>query len=321
MKGDLKMAEFISHHLFGQEILALMPKDAQNAAKTYKAAFNWGLQGPDPFFYHALALGAPFKKYGNLMHSQKTDELFYAFSRAVNRLCDERQIIAQAYFYGFLCHYALDSNIHPYVYCRQIKWKEKMPQVSDSSIHCRIENDIDHELFSEKYQKPVTDFNIDKEYKLSEQESAVIAVILQYILKSVYDVKLQTQKIRMCFEEMRQIIKLLYNKNQTLLQGLKKLEFIVGKGMISSHMKIQKPNWDCLNLNHNPWFNSWQPNIIRSESVPEIFDKAGKHVVKLAVQYSSELDAGWMLLHHFDVPFDNGNPKNRAFKQLPERLS
>ena len=55
------MAEFISHYLFGQEILPLMPKAAQNAATTYKAAFNWGLQGPDPFFYHALALGSLFK--------------------------------------------------------------------------------------------------------------------------------------------------------------------------------------------------------------------------------------------------------------------
>ena len=36
-----KMAEFISHYLFGQEILPLMPKAAQNAATTYKAAFNW----------------------------------------------------------------------------------------------------------------------------------------------------------------------------------------------------------------------------------------------------------------------------------------
>ncbi len=310
------MAEFISHHLFGQEILSLMPKAAQNAATTYKAAFNWGLQGPDPFFYHALAFGSPFKKYANLMHSYKTDELFYAFSRAVNRLCDERQIIAQAYFYGFLCHYALDSNIHPYVYCRQLQWKEKMPNVNDSSIHCRIENDIDHELYMAKFKKPLTDFDVDKQYKLSEEEIAIISVILHYVLKSVYDVNIPNAKIRTSFEEMRRVIKVLYSKNQTICQGLKKLECIVGKGLFTCHFKTEKPNWDCLNLKHSPWFNAWQPNTLRAESVPEIFDIAGKEAANLAVQYSSELDAGWMLLHHFDVPFDNGNPKNRAFKQL-----
>lgn len=310
------MAEFISHHLFGQEVLELMPKAAQNAVEKHKAAFNWGLQGPDPFFYHAIALGTPFKKYGNLMHSQKTDELFYTFSRAVNRLCDERQIIAQAYFYGFLCHYALDSNIHPYVYCRQLQWKEKMPNVYDSFIHCRIENDIDYKLYTEKFKKPITDFNIDEQYKLSENQIAVIAVILHYVLKSVYDVNIQTQKIRMSFEEMRRVTKMLYSKNQKLYQTLKKFEYIIGKGLFTGHLKTEKPNWDCLNLKHSPWFNAWQPNTLRTESVPEIFDIAGKQAAELALQYSSELDAGWMLLHHFDVPFDNGNPKNRIFKQI-----
>lgn len=314
------MAEFVSHYLFGQEILELMPEAAQNAAKKYKTAFNWGLQGPDPFFYHALALGAPFKRYANLMHTQKTDALFYAFARAVNRLSDERQIIAQAYFYGFLCHYALDSNIHPYIYCRQMQWKQKLQNVADSSIHCRIESDIDYELYKAKHQKPVTEFNIDREYTLSEQESAVISVLLHYILKSVYNVDIQTKKIRMCFDEMRQVVKVLYTKNQAIFYGLKKLECLLGKGTLTGHFKMEKPNWDCMNLKHDTWFNSWKPNILRNESVPELFDIAGKQAVNLAIEYSSELDAGWLLLHHFDVSFDNGNFKNRSFKQLPEKL-
>lgn len=53
------------------------------------------------------------------MHSEKTDELFAALSRAVRDLSGDAQEIAAAYFYGFVCHYALDSQIHPYVYCRQ----------------------------------------------------------------------------------------------------------------------------------------------------------------------------------------------------------
>ena len=158
--------------------------------------------------------------------------------------------------------------------------------------------------------------DIDEQYKLSEEEIAVISVLLHYVLKSVYNVNIQTQKIRMSFDEMRGVIKVLYSKNQTICEGLRKLECVVGKGLFTGHFKTEKPNWDCLNLKHSPWFNAWQPNTLKTESVPEIFEIASKQAANLALQYSSELDAGWMLLHHFDVPFDNGNPKNRAFKQL-----
>lgn len=315
------MADFLSHYLFGQEMLPLMPNAVSYAAKKYPSAFNWGLQGPDPLFFHALAFGSPFHAYGNRMHSEKTDALFYAFSRAVNRLNDERQIIAQAYFYGFLCHYALDSNLHPYVYCRQVQWKKKMPHANDSAIHCQIESDIDYALYKAKYKKPVTEFKVDDAYKMSETEAATLAVILHYLLKTVYDVDVQIKALRNAFDEMRKTEKLLYSKNQTVYKSLKQIEKVIGKGVLTSHFKVNEPDWDCMNLEHKPWFNLWQPNIIRSESVPEIFELAGKQAAKLTTQYSSELDAGWLLLHHFDVPFDNGNPKNRnGFKQLPAKL-
>ena len=90
----------------------------------------WGCQGPDPLFYRKILLGSPLHKLGNRMHSEKTDELFAALSRAVRDLSGDAQEIAAAYFYGFVCHYALDSEIHPYVYCRQVQFcTEKLEAV------------------------------------------------------------------------------------------------------------------------------------------------------------------------------------------------
>lgn len=310
------MAEFLSHYIFGQEILELMPDIAKKSAQRYKTAYNWGLQGPDPFYYYSAAFGSPFKKYGNIMHSEKTDALFYAFSRAVNRFTDERQAIAEAYFFGFLAHYALDSTIHPYVFCRQVEFKKEKQSVNESSIHCRIENDIDYEFYKEKYKTPITDFDIDEYYSFDEQECATITVLMHYVLKSVYEIQIPTKKIKLCFEHMKQILKLLYNKNQYICKGMKRLEILSGEGTISGHFKTKKPDWDCLNLEHKMWVNLWQPEIIKTKSVPQLFDEACKKAIKLVKQYSSELDTGWLLFHHFEVPFDNGNPKNRIFKRL-----
>ena len=77
-------------------------------------------------------------------------------------------------------------------------------------------------------------------------------------------------------------------------------------------MKIDAPEWNALNLEHAPWRNLWHPEQERTESVPELFDSAIQTAVKLAGEYAAEFDAGWLLLHHFDVPFDNGSPKKLA---------
>ena len=138
------MADFVSHHLFGRQALTVFPAPAQRAAACRPACFFWGCQGPDPLFYRKILLGSPLHKLGNRMHSEKTDELFAALSRAVRDLSGDAQEIAAAYFYGFVCHYALDSEIHPYVYCLQVQFCTENPKLSASAVHSRIESDIDY---------------------------------------------------------------------------------------------------------------------------------------------------------------------------------
>ena len=172
------MADFVSHHLFGRQALTVFPAPAQRAAACRPACFFWGCQGPDPLFYRKILLGSPLHKLGNRMHSEKTDELFAALSRAVRDLSGDAQEIAAAYFYGFVCHYALDSEIHPYVYCRQMQFCTENPKLSASAVHSRIESDIDYLLYERACHRPITEFDPEERYQLSPVEQAVLSVML-----------------------------------------------------------------------------------------------------------------------------------------------
>ena len=172
------MADFVSHHLFGRQALTVFPAPAQRAAACRPACFFWGCQGPDPLFYRKILLGSPLHKLGNRMHSEKTDELFAALSRAVRDLSGDAQEIAAAYFYGFVCHYALDSEIHPYVYCRQVQFCTENPKLSASAVHSRIESDIDYLLYERACHRPITEFDPEERYQLSPVEQAVLSVML-----------------------------------------------------------------------------------------------------------------------------------------------
>lgn len=304
------MADFVSHYLFGELALDAFPATVQLAAARQPAAFNWGLMGPDPLFYQGLTLGRPLHKYGNKMHSERTTELFYAFARAVNRMTGENRAIAEAYFYGFLCHHALDSTMHPYVYCRQQEVMRANPRENPSLVHCQIESDIDYALYENEYHAPVTDFDPDKYFQLADTELAVIAVLLHYLLGTVYAVRVPTATLRSAFPAMLRAQNFLYSRSHAAYRGLQSIEGVLGRGpLVTSHMKIEPPMWDCLNLEHAPWHNLWQPEVCYTACVPDLITQALARVTSLAGQYAAEFDAGWLLLHHFDVPFDAGNPK------------
>lgn len=310
------MADFVTHHLFGEQVLTVFPAPAQLAAKRRPVCFRWGLQGPDPLFYRKILLGSPLHGLGNKMHSERTDELFFALSRAVTRMTSENREIAEAYFYGFLCHYALDSQLHPYVYCRQEEARREDPTLHASAVHCQIETDIDYAIYERVHSAPPTDFCPDDFYHLTDDEVAVLAVLLQYVLGSVYGQRVETAELRGAFQEMLSWENFFYEEHAGLYRGARRIERLIGRGaLLSSHMKMTPPDWDCLNEEHTPWHNLWLPDQPRTDSVPEILGLARIKAASLAGQYAAQFDAGWLLLHRFDVPFDNGNPKKCREKE------
>ncbi|WNX84488.1 hypothetical protein RWV98_18235 [Agathobaculum sp. NTUH-O15-33] len=307
------MADFVSHHMFGEQALHVFPTPAQKAAAKRPACFRWGCQGPDPLFYHRLLGGSPLHKTGNRMHAEKTDELFFTLSRAVHCLSGDAREVAEAYFYGFLCHYALDSEIHPYVYCRQMQYCSADAKLSPSAVHCQIEGDIDCKLYRAEKHEAVTAFEPEEYYALATDELAVLACLLHVALLRVYHENVPTKELRPAFGEMVKWQSFLYSNSRGVYRAASWIEDRLGRGaLMTGHMKAGWPDWDCLNEEHDPWCNLWSPAEQRTDSVPELFGLARIRAAALAGQYAAQFDAGWFLHQAFDIPFDNGNPKRLA---------
>ena len=304
------MADFVSHHLFGEQALTVFPASVQQLVASHPVSFRWGCQGPDPLFYRKIFLGSPLHKLGNRMHSEKIDELFVAFARGVHDLTGEAQQIAAAYFYGFVCHYTLDSEIHPYVYCRQEQIRSADAKLNVSAVHCQIESDIDYLLYEKAYQTPVTAFDPAQFYILPPAEQAVLAVLLHAVLQNVYGVDVPTRDLRRSFDEMLAWEKFFYADKRRTYRTVQRLERLAGRGAIlTGHMKVERPAWDALNEQHTPWHNLWMPDQQRTDSVLELFGLARIYAAALAGQYAAQFDTGLRLHFHFKQPFDNGSPK------------
>lgn len=102
-----------AHHVFGQKVREQLPENMKKCIAKYEDCYQWGLQGPDFLFYCNVPTGNKIKKAGRNLHKQS----FGNFLQGVLQQTRQKGVQSpqMAYLLGFLCHFMLDSQCHPYV--------------------------------------------------------------------------------------------------------------------------------------------------------------------------------------------------------------
>ena len=133
-----------AHYKFGGEVIGALPRPLQSAIENNRELFDFGVHGPDLLFYYKALVSNPVNRQGYELHERPADVFFRHAAEVVGKASDPAA--ARAYIYGFICHFALDSECHPYV--------EKMIQESGIG-HSEIEMEFDRLLMKEDYINPV----------------------------------------------------------------------------------------------------------------------------------------------------------------------
>lgn len=106
------MPSVYAHYRMGVALLPTFPADIRRSIQRFRRMFDVGLHGPDIFLYYNPVLPTAVGTLGSKYHAQTGREFFQRVCR-IARL--EKSEAAQAYICGALCHYALDSALHPYI--------------------------------------------------------------------------------------------------------------------------------------------------------------------------------------------------------------
>ena len=134
-----------AHYKFGKDVMGALPKQFQKTIKNGRQLFDIGVHGPDIFFYYRVLTQNHVNMTGYELHDHPSDPFFGQAAKVIEKAADKEA--AQAYIYGFICHFALDSECHKYV--------EKMIHVSGIS-HSEIEMEFDRMLLTEDQIEPVS---------------------------------------------------------------------------------------------------------------------------------------------------------------------
>ncbi len=164
-KADGKEVTVLSanytHYRFGAAMLNVIPADLARVAKRYRRLYDMGLHGPDIFFYNPLLR----KKYGRpapYYHNQSGAEFFGRVCRIIRMNASEPMT---AYLYGVLCHYCLDSVVHPFI--KQIS--------TTNGEHLSMETEFDRYLLELDGKTDPHTCDISGHIKLTRQECQAVA--------------------------------------------------------------------------------------------------------------------------------------------------
>lgn len=107
------MPALYAHNRFGADVAKRLDGEVKEIVKRYYTQFRIGLQGPDIFFFYKPLKRNPISKYGYGMHDEYADSFFEKAAEIVRE--KGRHSREYAYILGFICHFTLDSECHPYV--------------------------------------------------------------------------------------------------------------------------------------------------------------------------------------------------------------
>lgn len=187
------MPAFVTHELLGTQVFSMLDEPIAEMLELNPSPYFWGLQGPDLLFFRDAVFGrSMLPKYGNIMHTQKTDELFAAMSCYLNLHKGRKQYeTLAAYILGFAGHYCLDREAHPYVYFKQIQKERVLDDDLKRGVHMRIESDIDTAFYEMKTGKNIRKYRPASRLFGSEWEYEVIARLYVTILWEVYGIRVK----------------------------------------------------------------------------------------------------------------------------------
>lgn len=180
-----------THNFFCNDVYGNINKNIQYKLKDNINYFRVFGQGPDPYFFYNFHLTRRSKtvyKINQLMQHSKVNEHFVRLINYINEntFYDNGQVIA--YLYGQICHFVLDSTVHPFIiYCSGIYDEKKPETYKYNGLHEEIEYYIDCYLIFKREKILPKNYKVYKKIFNIGKFNKALSATIDTVVKDVYD--------------------------------------------------------------------------------------------------------------------------------------
>lgn len=240
------MPSSITHGYFALDVLdKLENKYIKYIDKEFLKAFA---QGPDPLYFYNLATLSKGKyirnTYTELLHNHKTKDFFMTLIKEIKERKLEKNKQAISFLYGFICHYALDTTIHPYIIFKTgIYDKNNKDTYKYKNLHIDMEVNLDCYMIYQREQIQPKDFKLYNFCFNIKPFEPVFKELIDTVCKNIYTMYNFSNIYYKSLKQTKNIYKLFrYDKT-----GIKKL----GYKIIDKCLPLKQLNKEQLSYNVN----------------------------------------------------------------------
>ena len=275
------MPALITHYQFANDVYDEL-YNYIGGSRDEADAFFLGNQGPDPLFYGlANPAYSASHRLAQRMHREKPDKLLAAFKAAVRKLRENDRQIGRAYVLGFVCHYLLDSTMHPFVYAQEYALCDAgepgLTRDNASDVHALIETELDELVLSTRRNETIATFNPSKVVlKASDRVLDVISKLYVNVASDVFDQQIPPNTYKVALKLFRKVAAVFHSPDGLKRNVLGRLEMLIRpysfvRAMSHHNRLIYESDFD--NRNHEVWINPWDESPC-TLSFFELYDKA-----------------------------------------------
>lgn len=263
------MPAYYAHDRFGRKVLERLEGKQRETILRHRNQYDIGLQGPDLFFFYKPYTKNRVVKYGNGLHAVSAYPFFeHAIAVIRQKGRDSKEY---AYLMGFICHFALDSQCHPYV--GEMIEKTKV-------AHLEIEEEFEKKLLRMDGQDP---FSFPMADLVPTDQETAEAIVPFY--KGI-----DQKTVQRSLEDLKRVKKLF------TAPGL------IKRGLINGVMKLTGRYGDVKGLMHQRKDN---PKCAGSnQGLMKRFDGSVEVAVHLIQNFEKSLQTGEKLDERFDRTFE-----------------
>ena len=256
------MPSTLTHYVFNKE---LVKNDK------HKNIFLLAGQGADTFFFYGYNIvkrenAKKVRQFGYDLHAIDPSKLYMSMLRyAYSKQGEEKEILIN-FIRGFMYHYALDRNVHPYVF-----YNTGFPYTNPvyNENHGKLESIIDTLLMKEYGYKNSTRSVI----KANKKEIRICSKMFSYVARDLFHLDYIKEdsyyKAYKDFRFVRLIVDSRYGVKKGLFNTFLKHSSI---NNISQPRKVDDSK-DYLNKSHREWRNPTSGKI-ENASINDLFTRA-----------------------------------------------
>ncbi|MCL2372286.1 MAG: zinc dependent phospholipase C family protein [Defluviitaleaceae bacterium] len=287
------MPGFLTHYIAGQAMLKLADSKLQKKILPFERLYNLGTQGPDIFFYYLPGhLRKRTRGLGVHMHLNDLGIFLAEMARLAKASPPRERDIVLAYISGFVMHYTLDANTHPYVYA--MTHHENVSKIKNSADHRKLETAIDIAMLKLVSGKKPADYNQWELIAADNGHMYTASCAFSYVLNQVYQRQIPANIIHRAMRHMVHATRILQSRKGKKKRWMELMENIsIKQPYLSSMIHDQElpPENDCLNTKKSSWQAPWENEITHHESFLDCYQTAideGLSIIKSLHAYIYE---------------------------------